>query len=240
MKMRLLRAAKVRELVQQIQLNLDRYRTGDFDYLEFDPSNYIESNHEMNDELVADIQCTENEHKEVENCEKMYQAMNGLSLYLARDERIWIYLVHTNLLAYSRKRWPIPDDESKAIQHIRNHYFVIGARGFERDNSGSRLWWMATLCKRAQGLTLNQALSSLLYQYDVRANIIERPTTSQNVRVFSGILAELHKSYLGDQRLFEREKFRGVMKELNLRGGRTLLDALNDNELSDLLAGCMA
>jgi len=170
----------------------------------------------------------------------VFNAMGSMSHYLARDERLWVGLCHTALLAYSRKRWPIPDDTEKAVAHIENHFFVVGARGYERDNAASRLWWMASLCSRVKGLTLEQALTSLLYQYDVRANIIERPTTSQSTQVFSAVLKRLHGSYHGDKKLFERERFRSVMKELNLRGGVSLLGALSEKQVGSILDQCIS
>ena len=239
MNMRLIRAAKLREMIGQIDINLDQYRNGDFDFLRIDLTNYIETEHKIDKVSLATIDCDETDHREVENCKYLYEAMNGLSHYLARDERIWAYLVHTDLLKYSRKRWPIPDDDENAIKHIRNHFFLIGARGFERDNAASRLWWMASLCSRVEALTLDEALSCFLYMYDVRANIIERPTTSQNIAIFSAILKKLYESFKGDKSLFEREKFRSIMKELNLKGGTKLLDALEVKEVEKILDECI-
>lgn len=54
----------------------------------------------------------------------MNQAMGGMSHYLARDERIWVYLTHTTLLSYARTRWPIPEDNEKAVKHIKSHFFA--------------------------------------------------------------------------------------------------------------------
>ena len=39
---------------------------------------------------------------------------------------------------------------------------------------------MATICSKVNGLPLEQSLTAFLHQSDVRANIVERPTTSQN------------------------------------------------------------
>ncbi len=165
--------------------------------------------------------------------------MHDIPPYLARDSRLWVYLTHTLLLDYSRKRWPIPNDDEKAVTHIRKHFFANGARGIERDNATSRLWWMANLCDRVDGLSLLDALIIFLHQYDVRANIIERPTTSQSVPVFSAVIKKLEKSFKQDQKLFEREKFRQVMKELNLQGGVKLLCALDEPEIEKIVDKCM-
>ena len=170
----------------------------------------------------------------------MFHALGSISNYLARDERLWVYLSHTYLLDYARIRWPIPSGDAEAIKHIETHYFCVGARGVERDNVASRLWWMASLCNRAVGMSLDEALTCFLHQSDVRASIIERPTTSQNVRVFTAVLVKLHESYRADKSLFDRAKFRAVMKGINLMGGVKLLGALPDKKVMSILEDCIA
>jgi hypothetical protein len=238
-KLRLLRSKMVQELNAGIADNLVRYRSGDFHFLEADPSNYFEIDQELDEQKMALVDCESEDHKEVDCCMHIHEAMGQIPPYLARDSRLWVYLTHTLLLGYSRKRWPIPEDDEKAVAHIRKHFFATGARGIERDNAASRLWWMATLCGRINGLTMKEALTSFLHQYDVRANIIERPTTSQSIPVFSAVIKKLDESYKGDQKLFEREKFRQVMKELNLKGGVKLLGALDEKEIGKIVDECL-
>lgn len=238
MKMRLFKAATVKELIDHISENLDIYRSGAFDYLKVDSTNYFEISLDADEDKLSLIDCEGNDDKEVENCIVMYKAMGDLTNYLARDERLWVYLTHTFLLPYTIKRWPIPNDDTKAVKHIRNHFFVVGARGYERDNSASRLWWMASLCNRVDGLSLEKALSCLLHQYDVRASIIERPTTSQSIPVFSAILRRLSESFDGDRSLFERERFRSAMRNLNLVGGTKLLGAMDDKDIEKVIDVC--
>lgn len=240
MKANFLKATKVKELLANIAENLDSYRKGNFDFLETDASYFFESTLEIDMEALAKISCDKGNLREVDNCMLMYDAMGGMSHYLARDERLWIYLTHTVLLSYTRARWPIPDDDEKAIKHIRTHFFCIGARGIERDNSASRLWWLASLCSRAGTISFEDALTCFLYQSDVRANIVERPTTSQNIHVFSAILKKLHYSYITNKKLFERERFRPFMKEINLIGGIRLLAALPESAISCILDECIA
>ena len=210
-KMRLLRAKVVSELNNNIAKNLDRYRSGNFDYLDTDQSTHIEIGQQFDEARLNEIQCEVTDHKEVECCIQIHEAMADMPPYLARDHRLWIYLTHALLLPYARTRWPIPADNEKAVSHIKMHFFCTGARGIERDNAASRLWWMASPCSRVQGLSLKESLTSFLYQYDVRANIIERPTTSQSVPVFSAVIKKLDASYKGQKELFERETFRALM-----------------------------
>ena len=239
MEVRLLRSGKEKELLDTIEENLENYRQGNFSYLLSDSSLFINTKITVKESELQKLDCDENDDNEVENCILIYNAFDGLTHYLARDSRLWVYLTHTYLLEYTRKRWKIPQDTEKAIHHIKNHFFVMGARGFERDNGASRLWWMADLCDRVEGLSLNEALTSLLYQYDVRANIIERPTTSLSTDVFSAIIKKLNESYNGDKKLFDRKIFRTMMRNLNLRAGVNLVSAMNEDEVSKILDECV-
>lgn len=240
MKANFLKSAKVRELLSTIEENLEFYRSGNFDFLISDTACHFETNLDIDEAKLASMTSDKNDLKEVENCTLMYQAMGSISHYLARDERLWTYLCHTLLLNYTRTRWPIPEEDEKAIKHIKTHFFCIGARGIERDNAASRLWWQASLCSRADGISLEDALTCVLHQSDVRASIIERPTTSQNIRVFSAVLKKLHESYKSNQELFERIRFRSIMKELNLIGGVKLLAAMPESSITQILDQCIA
>lgn len=240
MKINFLKANKVQELLSKIPENLESYRTGNFNFLLADSSYYFESNQEVDEKKLTSISCEKDNPKEVENCILIYQALGNISHYLARDERLWVLLTHTLMLDYTRLRWPIPEDDEKAIKHIKNHFFCVGARGIERDNSASRLWWLASLCNRAKGISFEEALTCFLHQSDVRASIVERPTTSQNIHVFSAILKKLNESYKSNRELFKREIFRPTMKELNLIGGVRLLAALPETSISQILDQCIA
>lgn len=69
---------------------------------------------------------------------------------------------------------------------------------------------------------------------------MERPTTSQNVTVFSAVLTRLNESYDGDKQLFDRDRFRSIMKNLNLKGGVKLLAALPEPAIFNILDECIA
>ncbi len=235
----LLKEAKVQELFRHVPDHLDLYRNGDFNFIKIDPSYFIETKQKIDEIKLTEVACDENDHREVENCVTIYEAMGKLSLYLARDQRLWVYLVHTDLLHYARNRWPIPDNEERAINLIQLHFFVKGARGFERDNAASRLWWMAALCNRIKDFPLAETLTCFLHDYDTRAGIIERPTTSQSINVFSALIKKLHEFYKKDPNLINRDNFRPVMRRLNLIGGIKLLASLGQHEMENILEECI-
>ena len=82
-------------------------------------------------------------------------------------------------------------------------------------------------------------MTTLLYQSDVRASIVERPTTSQYLNIFSAILRKLHESYHADKKLFERSLMREAMKKLNLAGGVKLLGVLPEQQVNVIVAECL-
>lgn len=236
MKARLLRAAALDDLRRLISENLDLYRSGSFAYLRDDPAFYFEHDIEINVDLLATLKPPSGGNfYEVENCETVYSALERLSPYDARDERFWVYLSHTALLDHARHRWPIPQDDGEAVQHITKHWFARDKRQVERDQVGSRLWWMGHLCARVDGIDPDLALRAFLFRSDVRANLVERPTVSQSVGLFGAIVRRLATSFAGRQALFERTAFRKLMMEINSVGGYRLLDCLAPAEVDRIL-----
>ena len=236
MKARFFKEKYLKELELNIENNLEKYRSGNFDFEANIPDHYFEVAFEIDDEKLKTLLPSNKNEAEVKNCMIIFEAMKNLTHFHARDARLWVYLTHTILLAYARSRWVIPADNEVAVKYIKDHFFCIATRGVERNNAASRLWWMAALCKRAQGLSMEDALTTLVYKSDVRASIIERPTTSQCLNVFSAILRKLHESYQTDKKLFERELIREAMKKLNLAGGVKLLGVLPEQQINSLVA----
>ena len=240
MKARFFKEKYLKELELSIAENLELYRTGNFDLVANNTDNYFEVAFEVDEVKLKALLPSNKNEAEVQNCILIFEAMLNLTHFHARDARLWVYLTHTVLLPYSRARWVIPTDNEAAIKFIKDHFFCIANRVIERNNAASRLWWMAALCSRAQGLSFEEALTTFLHKSDVRASIIERPTTSQCLNVFSAILRKLNESYHGDEKLFERKLVREAMKKLNLAGGVKLLGALPGQRVNDLVAECLS
>lgn len=238
MSLKFMRREAVVNLKKDIENNLKAYRSGNFDFL------LKESEHCFATEIEGDAdQLTQlilPDKDDAYNSRAMFEAFPSLTPYLAADERLWVLISHTSLLEYGRARWPIPKKNEDAVKHIATHFFASSRRNIERDNVGSRLWWMGYLCSRVDGLPLDRALEVLMFRTDVRANIIERPTTSQSIPVFSAIIRKLADSYTADQSMFERNTFRGLMSYLNSKGGYQLLDAMTrawiEQEIDKFLA----
>lgn len=236
MKARLLRAVALDQLRSSIFNNLKQYRSGSFDYLEADRSFWFEHDADIDTDAFKMLKMPSGGNfYEVENCKIVHSACQALSPYDARDERFWVYLSHTLLLDHSRQRWPVPQDDVEAVTHIAKHWFARDKRQAERDQVGSRLWWIGHLCARVEDVDPDLVLRAFLFRSDVRANLIERPTVSQSLGLFSAIVRRLVASFNGKQQLFERRAFRSLMTEINSVGGYRLLDCLAPNEIERIL-----
>jgi Family of unknown function (DUF6339) len=236
MKLRLLRERALGELRASVKDNLARYKSGNFDHLLIDPALSFESEIDFIEDEIGQLKKPKvDETFEAENCAVMLAALPEMTPYQAADERAWVMLSHTFLLQHARARWPIPNGKDDAVQHILTHFFARNYRQLERDNVGSRLWWMGHLCSRVNSMPLKQTLEVLLHRSDVRANIVERPTTSQSIPVFTAVLSRLAESHKGKQKLFERATFRRLMVRINGLGGYKLLDALDSKSVEQLI-----
>lgn len=85
-----------------------------------------------------------------------------------------------------------------------------------------------------------EALEVLLFRSDVRANIVERPTTSQCAVIFSALLKKLALSFSGKKVLFERSTYRQFMREINTVGGYKLLDCMPSAQVEAIIDDIIA
>jgi len=230
----------VAELRDKIEKHYDRYVSGDFsDILKPEYAIAVKDTEVDLDELARLTPKSGGEY-DAENALIVFNAIKGINRYLARDERLWVWLTHGPCLEYTRKRWLIKGAKKEQhIAKIRDHFFATGARGFERSNAISCLWWWAEIVSHYQHSDLPKALKILLHQTDVRTSIIERPTSSQSA--FSSIMSVLIAKYDSDEQIsfFKRERgdkavYRRWLTEINRHGGVTFYEALPENEVTSL------
>jgi len=233
MKINILKTSAVIELKRNISSNIDSYLTGNFEHFFADPARRIELDLEYDPTRFSEFLPGNGATEEVHNCLLMEEILGKITPYLARDERLWVYFTHTYLLEYSRVRWELDKKTGEElVKQIEIHFFAPDKRAIERDNAVSRLWWIANLCSRVQNIPLEEVLECLLLYSDVRASIIERPTTSQCLNVFSAITKKLSSEYKsGNVTIFDRRTFRDLMKKINLFGGIKLLNTMKEDDI---------
>lgn len=180
---------------------------------------------------------------DAENAMLVYQSLDRLTHQQAADERLWTYLCHTECAPYVAARWlaahrSSDKDKDARSRRVRNHFFASGNRALIRDNGLSRLWWLGRIAVRVDPEDPRRFLDILLYRQDVRSALIERPAISMNHNVLRAIYAVMRECWERDGAkalLFQRERFRDWMVNLNRRGGVVLLDALSDGQLDALI-----
>lgn len=237
---RFFRQDTVDALKDSIKQNLPWYRGQDDNA----PAAISDGYREMSTSTSADFSCFDElnsnfaDSDDRKNVLTIYNAFHFLSPQQATEERIWTYATHVLAMQYTAKRWnKIPSDDSKAIKYICLHYFVSGTRGLIRDNAVARLWWMGYIASRCHHYDLEPTLKFLLRNSDVRANLLERSSVSMSPEIFSGVIRILRNSLepSGDPSIYQREKFREFMKILNRRGGRFMLNVLQEQKLNIML-----
>jgi len=242
MELKLFHQVTLAQLMQDIQDNLHTYKNGSFSYVQEDETLSFSLGVSSSIDLDMLKPIFEYNGKDSSPSERAatdivfsaltYKAISGIDPSVARDPRLWNYLSHTYFLNYIRNRYPIPLEDEKAVKEVRSHFFCTNEmRSIERNHGVSRLWWHGYIVNRVDELGLDEALKAFLSKTDVRASILERPTTAQNVNVLTGILKALHKSLQSDSALFERKTFRELMKQINLWGGMILLGDLDQDDI---------
>lgn len=240
MNLHVVKRSLVAELRDHVDQNLDRYLTGNFDDILLPEYVIPVKDTEVNLDLFSKLNPTSGGEVDVQNSLIAFEALKGMNRYLARDERLWVWLTHGPCLEYARKRWLVPGaDKSKLKSQVRDHFFAAGARGFERNNAIACLWWWAEIVSHYPNADLETALQVFLHQTDVRASIIERPTSSQSA--FPAIMNVLIEKYNSDERssFFKREKghtavYRRWLTEINRHGGARFYEVLPEVEVTSL------
>ena len=236
MSIKFLKQKNLNELYSAVGDNLERYRSGNFDELLTSEATHEFDKITISHDAIKNIKG--NDKDDANNCLILFNGIEGMTPYHARDARIWVYITHTLFLEYSRNRWPIPSDDKKAITHIILHFFTTNFRNFHRDNAASRLWWSAFACSKVKTIPLNKSLELLFYRQDVRQNLLDRSSTSRIDNLYSVFMHKLDASFQTDEKsLFNKVKNHEYMKELNFLGGSNVLEALSIEDSAQILQG---
>lgn len=235
------------ELYRSVPEHLSLYRKGSFDEVVTEEQWILAGNFRLSEisALVGNSPIDDAKDAEI-----IYGGLR-FSPAVACDERLWSHLCHFLCLDYVRRRWPIPSEDEKAVSHVRRHFFVQNrGRGLERDNALSRLWWMAHLASKADNLELSNSLEYLMWTTDARAQVVERPSTSQSTAIYRAVINTLKKfaeeepdKPYGQSNLpkpYLRHINREFFRRLNLLGGGRILDAVPESTLQELVDQCMA
>ena len=243
MKARYLKHAKYKELTDSIEGSSDNLEMIISRYSKKDGFDDLIANSDFNntksfmidDSLFQSLSNTgDRVMDDARNAEKIYRGIK-ITPQFATNHYFWSYLCHKDGHEYTNRRWPsnnewdISSEEAKksTISHISLHFFVSGgkARGLIR-NSISRLWWDGYIASTLDisNIPIIEVLRIINYRTDIRASMLERPTSIINIELLRALVIVL-KEYIDDDKCPTRIVFRNMMKEINLIGGNELIAA---------------
>lgn len=174
---------------------------------------------------------------DLENSQRLFDALSGMTPTQAADPRLWTYLTHVKFWKYMQARWPIKprEDSGKQIGPIRSRYFLIGdkARGLTR-NGISRLWWAGRTCHDESSSDRFRYARALFATQDVYASMMER-AFSKNMRIIHPVLSVLTRRLEAGSPFDDRAKVRDLTKYLVLLGGAIVLDMLPAQSIEEIV-----
>ena len=161
-----------------------------------------------------------------------YKSFNGMSLKLSTDERMWAWMTHFQLHAYSLGRWRRPSNIN-LTNYIRAHWFSAGTTdAYWRHNTASRTWFIAhTAMKAAQWSGGAFMAEDALRVFSETASFYHIPMYYQFTRD-PIVLAEVIRAILNEAEGVNAEKGTyTLLKKLNLMGGTQILGLLPRDQL---------
>ena len=103
-----------------------------------------------------------------------------------------------------------------------------------RDNAIGRLWWTMHLSFNLDKKKPESYLDILLSNSDYRSSLLERSSSANSTVVLKSIL-EITEEMKNNGVVYERDKFRNFMKEVDFLGKKTLVHSLNSDQIKGLL-----
>lgn len=121
---------KLSELKESIVANRDRYEAGDFLDLEHDNGWAVEtSTVQVDHDLLAKLDGTaRTAAADIDNSLILFQALQGMTPALAREERVWARLTHIECLGYSPGKVALREQKRAARRpgpypHVRSRTY---------------------------------------------------------------------------------------------------------------------
>lgn len=177
-----------------------------------------------NGECLPDAECSK----------RVFQWLSTLTPVQAADERLWVYLSHVTYAEYMHERWKtgLNRAEKQADVVIDRWFFKGEGYRTKMHNGISRLWWFGHVTYDATRPNPFELTDTLLSLQDIQTAFLERSLGL--CRPLVRIVLEVIRKY-ADQ-LQKTPKQGDVIqewaKEIHIRGGAYLLDAVPEPRLS--------
>lgn len=167
------------------------------------------------------------------NAKELYMAMKKINVVQASDLRLWAYLTHCTYWGYMNERWNIDgnsqveEENIKTIDKIKTRYFFKD-KPYVR-NGIARLWWGAYLTYDEKNKNNEfEYTQFFLSKQDIFASSTERSLGRNKTLLLAAL------KVLKPVEKINREQIREYFAQLNQAGGTIVLDALNQEQATEL------
>lgn len=224
-------------LYNNIEANIERYKTGNFEDLASTYGWSVELQIHVDLEPLKDLDGGKGAENEIKNALLVWHALSDLTPSLACENRIWTRLTHIEGLDYSRQRWLKGKNDDEVVKSVRDHFFADSRTKWRDDNALSRLWWIAYISGQVATIDQKRVLEFILDKADIRSNFIERPFISSRPKLAASII----RGMMNDNWVTDREaNYRSYMRQINKYGGGILFESWSDSDLDGFIRDCTA
>ena len=146
-----------------------------------------------------------------------YETLVGVTPRIATDCRMWAWITHFKLHAYSLQRWR-RNRSTDLARYIKAHWFVRPGEGLWLYNTAARTWWIAHTAKKAAAaaggaFTAEEALDDFA-TYAVHYHIV---MTKYSFARSPRVLSELVRALLNEAQGMKAEAgLYALTRHLNL------------------------
>ncbi len=175
---------------------------------------------------------------DLENTRIVYSALRHLTPLQAADPRLWTYLTHITHWEYMRKRWPIEQylGKQNLRENLQERYFFMPNKSRALIRNGiARLWWYGHCSYDQTRQDPFELTTALLKNLDVTQSILER-AFSLNTNVTKTMLSVLLDRERAGKAFYIRDNVRNLAKYMVQIGGVTIIDALDEPDLRELVS----
>jgi hypothetical protein len=198
---------------------------------------FVESNISIPSSIELQIPTSKSDLLDLENTRIVYSALKHLTPVQASDPRLWAYFTHVSHWEYMRRRWPVEQylNKPRLKEIMQERYFFISDRSRALLRNGmARLWWYGYCSYDESRADPFELTGALLKKLDVTQNLLEN-AFGRNTQITHAVLGVLLDREKEGKAFYVREKVRDLARYIVQVGGVTIIDALEENEIRELV-----
>jgi hypothetical protein len=199
----------------------------------------LESNIVLAESITLQIPKSKLDHLDLENTRAVYSALKHLTPVQAADPRVWAYMTHVTHWDYMRQRWPVEQyiGKPRLKEIIQERYFFMSDRSRAPVRNGmARLWWYGYCSYDETRDDPFELTGALLKKLDATQNILEN-AFGKNNQVTKAVLRVLLEREKEGKAFYVRKEVRELAHYIVQIGGVTIVDALDEAELREIVSG---